>query len=257
MPQEIAYDDEYFGIAYLDKTGNEECFVPKGNIFSIDKIYIDTDTCETYYAVTTDNLGQKSHFTIARSHAYSAREITKYALNGLDVTDANKHIVIDVFRMLEKEYIEKKNAILYVHSLCGVKNCKDMDGNNCFVYAGETNPLNGSKYVGNFDIKPNGSFDTWKTMVKDVIQDNTALAFIISYGFSAILHGILRDSVDTDNWCVHLRGESTTGKTTSLMLAISIFGNPSSNSSNGLISSWNSTSNALLRRMLCSKRKYL
>lgn len=249
MAQEISYDSEHFGISYLDKTGNEECFISKGNMFNIDTIYIDADTNEVFYDVSTTNLNQQVTFKIPRSDAYSTRMITNYSIKGLDVTDANKHIVVEVFRMLEKEYIESGKKLNHVHSLCGVKHT-NINGNDCFVYAGETNPLNGSKYVGNLDIKPKGSFEVWKAMVKDIVKDNIALAFIVSFSFGAILHGILKESVDSDNWIVHLRGESTTGKTTCSMLAISIYGNPSSNSSNGLISSWNATGNALLKRML-------
>ena len=131
MAQEISYDSEHFGISYLDKTGNEECFISKGNMFNIDTIYIDADTNEVFYDVSTTNLNQQVTFKIPRSDAYSTRMITNYSIKGLDVTDANKHIVVEVFRMLEKEGFPHEVGVILGYPVEDVIEFENHKGHDC------------------------------------------------------------------------------------------------------------------------------
>ena len=74
--------------------------------------------------------------------------------------------------------------------------------------------------------------------------------FVIAAGFASILLAVLKEYIDVDNFIIHLFGFSSSGKTTALYLATSIFGSPDVRCGNGLVSSWNGTKNALLRRLM-------
>ncbi len=104
-----------------------------------------------------------------------------------------------------------------------------------------------SKYGGAFQVKPKGKLKEWIKVVKEEVIGHTPLELMLCGGFSAALVGLFNVSkvADVDTLIFHLGGNSTTGKTTTAMLAVSPFGNPSSNN-NGLIQSFNGTKNAMV-----------
>jgi uncharacterized protein (DUF927 family) len=108
-----------------------------------------------------------------------------------------------------------------------------------------------SEYAGIFDVAPKGTLKAWTLFFNKVVAENTALAFIVCASVSSIVLGFLKSQVVTDNYIVHLSSESSYGKTTALTLAISIFGNPVIGT-NSLCSTWNTTANALIKRMMGS-----
>lgn len=246
----IAYDDYTFGQCFKDTSGNQ-IYVERGDIFKIIMIEEDVDSGEVYYTVECKKLGEPSTFMIPKSKALDVNLVKKYAIHGLDVNDSNRSIVPEVFQLLEDQYIEDKNPVGLVHSESGVKKVEDENGDSILVYAGNSNPITGSEYIGRFDLEPKGSRETWFKLAAEMIKKSVEVAFVLSVAFAAILLGVLKgEAVDVDNIIVHLRGDSSSGKTTMLNLAISVFGNPNEHCANGLISTWNATANALLRRLM-------
>ncbi|MEP1332026.1 MAG: DUF927 domain-containing protein [Lentilitoribacter sp.] len=81
-----------------------------------------------------------------------------------------------------------------------------------------------------------GTLDDWKRHIAIYGGDNSLIAFSIS----AALAGSLLGPLSKDGFGVHIFGTSSTGKTTLLRLASSVWGNPSSN-----IKNWNMTMTAL------------
>ena len=250
MPVEVQYDDVSFGQVYKYTNGKEE-YIERGKAFKITEIAEDTDTDEVFYSVECQKLGQNKTFTIPKSDAIDINRVKEYHKYGLDVNDANRAIVTELFQMMEDGYVEEGLPILRVHSEAGVKVCQDENGEDIMVYVGANCPISGSSYIGKFDLNPKGNRDAWFGLVKDLVKESIHCAFVVCVAFSAILMGALKgDVIDLDNIIVHLRGDSSSGKTTMLNLAISVFGNPDEHCRNGLISTWNATNNALLRRLM-------
>ena len=102
---------------------------------------------------------------------------------------------------------------------------------------------------GFFNLEPNGSLDAWKRMIEEEVKGNTPLEMIVCAGFSSVLIGYLSKFYDeVDTLLIHLAGDSTKGKTTAALLAVSVMGMPS-NKKKGLQKTWNGTSNAIINMM--------
>lgn len=109
-----------------------------------------------------------------------------------------------------------------------------------------------SEYQGQYDIKPRGCLKAFCRMIKsDVLatENWSPLEFIISVGISAqlIAFANLSWGIFMNNPINHLCGATTSGKTTSAMLAVSIGGNP--NGAKGFFITFNSTPNAMIKRI--------
>lgn len=249
MAIRIECNNGYFGQTYISSDGTS-VFVERGLDFDLLKVFLDEDTGNIHYRVGCTKLGMNTQFDISKKEAIDGKRVQEYACKGLDVTASNKLVVNEVFSIKEIEYVEDGNTVFPVHSIAGIKKVTDSTGKESYVYAGYTNPLTGSEYIGHLNLKPVGNKESWFAFVKEEIKDSIEIAFIISLSFAAILHSVLKDETDIDNFIVHLRGDSSSGKTTMLCLAASVFGPGTDKDPNGIISSWNATANALLRRMM-------
>lgn len=242
--------DGTFGISYYDNKGNFTKYVEKGKDFDLIQVAQDEDTLEIYYDIRCDLLGKDNEFRVPKSIAVDSRKLLNYAVYGLDIDSSNMRIVTEIIRKKEDEYVYSgKNTISKVYSVAGVKETTDSNGNPITVYAGYSNPINNAQYIGPFDLQSRGSLEEWISFVREIVTDNVPLMFILASSFASIVLGFLKSEIDVDNLIVHLRNDSSSGKTTAEMLAISVFGSPEISSSS-LISSWNSTKNALLRRCM-------
>ena len=74
------------------------------------------------------------------------------------------------------------------------------------------------------------------------------MELIVSISLSSVLLGYIGEELSLDTQIVHLYGNSTTGKSTALKLAISLFGYPDVKK-NGLFSTYNATENALIKQL--------
>lgn len=249
MGLQIDYDSNSFGQTYFDFKGSEK-YVSRGKGFDIIGISEDTDTGEAYYKVRCQKFGADSEFDIPISDAMDANALADYRKYGLTVNDSNKRLIPEVFQQKEDEYIENGGIVGKLHSIAGIKECIDENGEPILVYAGAENPVNNSKYCGKFDIEPEGDPDKWFGFVKSLVRHSSGIAFILAFAFAAVLHGVLKGKKDIDNLILHLRSESSVGKSTMLELAVSVFGNPDTKCADGLARPWNSTHNAILRRMM-------
>lgn len=111
-------------------------------------------------------------------------------------------------------------------------------------------PLVFDQERSNFDVIPEGSLNEWIEMVKEEVIGNTKLEFILACGFSSAIVGYLyQNDYPVDTLMINLTGDSTTGKTTAGMLAISTFGAPTKKQK-GLFSTWNGTSNSILQSLV-------
>ncbi|RYG71099.1 DUF927 domain-containing protein [Lentibacillus lipolyticus] len=99
---------------------------------------------------------------------------------------------------------------------------------------------------GGYYLEPKGDKEKWIQMTKEQVIGHTPLETILAIGFSSAIVGYLSHYYDDiDNLIFHLAGNSTQGKTTAALYAVSVFGFPSSKKK-GLMKTWNGTNNAIL-----------
>jgi putative DNA primase/helicase len=84
-------------------------------------------------------------------------------------------------------------------------------------------------------LEQRGTLDGWREYVAAPCAGNPRLVLALSCGFAGPCLGL----TDNEGGGVHLRGSSSSGKTTALRVASSIFGPP------GFMRTWNQTDNAL------------
>lgn len=158
---------------------------------------------------------------------------------GLDIS-GNKYKYVFAFIDLH----EKNHTPKYFHDKLGWAVFKDD-----LVYKHQIvlSPMgNFSSYKGKFEIHPLGDLKKWLKVIRTDVVGHTPLELMLSAGLSAVLVGMLNVSkkADIDSLIFHLAGNSTTGKTTGVMVAVSAFGSPSMK--NGLLQSYNGTKNAMI-----------
>ena len=97
-----------------------------------------------------------------------------------------------------------------------------------------------------FNIRPNGSIKMWIEMFEEQVKGCTPLELAVVLGCAAPIVSYLEGGhTDLKTLFVALNGQSSSGKTTAAMLALSVAGAPSS-TKNGLLKSWNATINSMM-----------
>lgn len=121
------------------------------------------------------------------------------------------------------------------------------DDNNLFFRADKVISADSSlveKYNYDGDLKLDNLISTKHdytfTLNSFLITEGTMFAIVA--GLSSAIIGLLRQTEDIDNLLIHLYGDSSSGKSTFLKLALSCWGKPNEPP---LFSEWNSTVNAI------------
>lgn len=203
---------------------------PKENLYNIDdkteKILLEFKTVRKRETELLD-----------RHDCLEERNLMKLQNKGGDIVKSNGKHVVECIRECEESIIKR-----YIHSKLGFM---DYEGKTIYKLY-EAIGID-STYVGTYDIKPKGSYDEFVKMIKNHVVGNVELEFALSTGVSSILLGYIGEDLGLDSNIIHLVGNSTTGKSTALKLAISCFGYPGSNG--GLYGTYNGTNNALIKKL--------
>ncbi|WP_297639020.1 DUF927 domain-containing protein [uncultured Clostridium sp.] len=176
--------------------------------------------------------------TIPREEYLNKNNLIKYQSKGLDITHENVNLLTQYLGEREK-CCPVKN----VHTSLGFSNYQ---GKVIYKLA-ECIGIK-SKYEGSYDIQPVGDKNEYINMLNKEVFGNTALEFIVIVSLSAILIGYMGEELGLDSMILHILGNSTTGKSTALKLAISLFGYPDVKK-NGLFGTYNGTNNALIKKL--------
>lgn len=195
---------------------------------------IDTGECMgniKYRAFNEDN-----EIQVSRDRYLNKNKLIELIDKGVDVTHKNVNDLVDYFRESEEKF-EKPS---YVHSNIGFSNF-----DNKTIY--KLNKAIGieSNYVGRYALEPQGRKEEYEQMLKKEVYGRKELELIILVALSAVIIGYIGIDIGLDTNIFHLVGNSTTGKSTALRLAISLFAFPD-NRKLSLYSTYNGTSNALL-----------
>lgn len=175
---------------------------------------------------------------------------------GIYVNENNVNTLISVLQNQEYElnYVDKE-PVKYFHKQIGWYKYKGQ-----YIFRGysaiSTNEsgqlVNISKYNGDYNLSIKGNLSGWKDFIKREVIGYTPLELAVILGLSSVLNGYLGDAVDCPNILVNLVGDSSSGKTTASMLALSTASMPRSRVVDNKLSfmrSWNGTSNAILNSL--------
>lgn len=206
----------------------------------LSKLYRKIDTGEVLWELTFScNDGWQSDVISRRD--VTEQKFTALMAKGADVTIWKTKVIIDY--LLEQE---QQVPVDKIHEQVGwlLYDEKHYFSQNQLISL-QNQP---SKYVGEYNIFPKGTFDDWLLTINQYIVGNPSLELALSMGFSAVLVGYINKflNIHADSLIFHICGNSTTGKTTAAMVAVSGFGDPKEGPKS-LIQSFNGTDNALTK----------
>ena len=97
-----------------------------------------------------------------------------------------------------------------------------------------------------YDLQPKGTFEGRWQMYLDEVKGNLLLELAVIFGASSLVTAFLKSKYEVEftGTIFSFTGNSSTGKSTAVALAVSIAGNPTKGN-NTLFRSWNGTRNAL------------
>jgi len=160
---------------------------------------------------------------------------------GLTVIDNNLQVDVILQILLESE----ANAIReYKHERLGFCTLNDDLIFLAHQPIGLSDPLKSkSEFAFPESTKPKGTFESWKSLMKNEVLGRTYLELVLALGVVApIAHLLKGDGVLSLIPVFAFIGRSSSGKTTALKLMASIYGSPTE--SEGMISDLNATQNA-------------
>lgn len=240
----IKHEEELYELEEIDKELSI-CYKTEQIVYEGDKIANllkvgiperNIDTNNVTLPITTIYLNRNVEIRVPRDKAMSKREILKLSLHGADVTEENAKYHIRSIAYQELKIGESNNT----HSGLGFA---IHDNKEIFKLDRAINE--DSKYVGTLDLKPKGNLEDYLKDIREhvVPYTNISLAFVLGAS-SAVVAKLNKYCDDVNTLLAHFVTESSKGKSTATMLAISIWGNPKLGAG-GLYNTWNSTENAL------------
>jgi putative DNA primase/helicase len=199
----------------------------------ITSVLVDIDTGEISYILAFKYRNQLREIAVKRGD-FRKNKIVNLLAFGVDVFEHNATQIIKHLRNEEQQIKES-----YVHQNLGWGLHEGKLVFKHFEGIGIT-----SRYNGNKDIEPKGSYEVWKKIVSKHVMGNINLELALLIGLSSASVGLIGMTVPLDSLIVHIYGNSSQGKTTATSLAISPFGNPDTKG-NGLMTTWSATNNAI------------
>jgi len=200
-------------------------------------------------AVTETKDGEKCgrllewHDTQNRRHTWAmpielvhseGSELAKFlSSNGLEIMPSRKHR-------------EKLNFYIATSKAEKVIISTDKIGwhGECFVLPGETfgscenEIVYQTEYAGHHNFNTSGTLKEWQENISQLCRNNSRLLFSVAAAFAAPLLSV----VETRGGGFHLRGSTSTGKTTALLTGGSVWGG---DGERGFLQTWKATANGL------------
>ncbi len=120
-----------------------------------------------------------------------------------------------------------------------------------------------ARYIGDIDLEPRGSEEAQRALIMDEVVTFPPLALMLVIGLMAAVLAIIGRRTGMETIIVHMDGESSSGKTTGLVVCLSVAGYPGGvhdvidtadgaeqfRSKEGLMFTLNSTGNAVLNAL--------
>ena len=234
---------------------DDDKYIPRGVAVFIKNICENIEDGTQFYELEYNKNGKYTTLLLPL-YKFNRAGLLELKQFGIDVNENNVNTLISVLQNQEYElnYVDKE-PVKYFYKQIGWYKCKGQ-----YIFRGysaiSTNEsgqlVNISKYNGDYNLSIKGNLSGWKDFIKREVIGYTPLELAVILGLSSVLNGYLGDAVDCPNILVNLVGDSSSGKTTASMLALSTASMPRSRVVDNKLSfmrSWNGTSNAILNSL--------
>ena len=203
--------------------------------------------------ILQDVLTDEIFFTLVSS--YRNRPITQTIKRGELTVSGLKELANVGFPLMTRNEAEEfiysviENEDNFpLEEVCGKVGWHEIDGNRFFMhrrafYNGKQADVS---YTGCLDLSNQGNLADNILFFNERIKDFIGLQAICAISLSSAVVGMITEK--DLRFIFHITGASTTGKTTSLMLAGSMWGNPAI-SPHGIVSNFHTTDNKLVQSM--------
>lgn len=246
--------EEINGIPYYGgyiSSDSDDNFVPAGlavwvedyaHIFDKDQYCMELRFLES---ATTGKTRNCSFFP----EEFSKRTCSQYAAKGIHVTESTASVFENYVHAAAREL-----PVSYRHAFVGWdtnENTKDEDDPKRIFfkhYTAKVAQSTKSEYIGDYPIKPKGSWKNWLNGVKEHVLGYLPLEAALCIGLSSVMVGYQSVRGNPGTLLFHFAGDSSIGKTTACMLAISTAASPEStqdSKSTPLMTTWANTRNSI------------
>lgn len=229
-----------YGEYKTDKEGRL-VFYPMGAAVYVEKLETDIDTKEQYIHLIY--------------HSVTGEEIRKKIANG-NLTETGCVELRAIGVQVEKRTVSIlvksiENQLISCEKVMTHKTVGFAEYNGREVFKGIQGIRVESQYEGKAQIKPTGSYDEWMEMVKKEVLGNIPLEFILASSLTGLFVDRLKEKLSVENIIIHCIGESSTGKTTSALLAVSSGSSPQIGT-HSYVYNFQDTLNSLMKLLPCS-----
>ena len=188
-------------------------------------------------------------FTIAQDQI-KRNELLNYMGKGIDITEGN---ATDVRSFLNYSLRMFEIPIRNVHRSLGWLFVNGERSNTYLLDEAIGGDIK-STYIGDVNLKPKGKVEDYINFLKEEISENPYLQFALVLGLSAPILSIVADDKDMENLVVSLSGQSSSGKSTALSLAMNSLGKATvSDGIGSLIQNWSGTENFMFKSISSQK----
>lgn len=199
--------------------------------FTIDKVVMNYETKEVFYDTTIYSDFGKRTVRISKA-LFCKRRFHELLAFGIDYNPDNLNFVLS--------YTDEIVSRAPKHVETTRLGWDFSNGKELFYGYDDT-------YAGDKDIHPKLSVSNKKLYFKklnELIKGSLGCQLAVSLSLSSVLVAYMEKELHIGTPIFHFYGDSSSGKSSALILAASMWGNPSM--SNRLYNSWNSTDNALI-----------
>lgn len=210
----------------------------------------DINTNETEYTLEylTPSL-EKRQITVKAEILANSRTIVELAKYSVDVSSLNANSVI---KHISNE-LTKVSSCARTKEIGFIKN-NDKEcmfvSNRCYIKENDEIRREDVQYNGTLDLSSKGSYKTYKSLINNEVVVSVPLSLALIMGLTAPILSFIGEECNVNNIILHISGDSTSGKSTALKVAISCFGPISTvGNKSSLFSSWNLTENAMMEAL--------
>nr|WP_317378294.1 DUF927 domain-containing protein [uncultured Faecalimonas sp.] len=230
-------DGQYGKYKWVEKS-KEWKFVRMGGAVYVKAVITNIDTQEESLQLYFDRGNHERVTFVFPRQSLNESKIVGLTAMGVQVKKTHADTLI---KTIENQ--ERNAERIYRHEILGMD---EINGRT--VFKGATGIGVQSEYQGQARIFPKGSYKEWKNVVEEEVMGQIPLEFLLAVSVSGMLVDCLKEKISISNVIVHCVGESSTGKTTGALLAVST-GSAPDFLGNNFVFTFQDTLNSLMRSL--------
>jgi len=238
--QFVVNDRGVYHVKKNKETGQNEVKRIAGPLY-ISKTSRDLDEKVAYVDLTFKQHGMYHTEQVRKGQLSIPNELIKLNDTGAEIPYEHRNILVMYLREQEKqvEYKEMYSKLGFSQNEAG-----QWEFFHSEVIPKRNLPTMFNEQKAKLALTPKGTLDAWLKIAKKHALGHTPAEFMLAVGFSAPLVGYLSQVINTvSTLFIHINTDSTVGKTSSSMLAVSSFGLANDKVANSLVKDWGNTTN--------------